>query len=349
MGYQLAKRGREFVILDAEERVGGAWRNRWDSLRLFTPAKFNGLPGMRFPASPWSFPTKDEMADYLEEYAQRFDLPTRSGVRVDALWRSGDRFVISAGARRYEANNVVVATGAHRVPKLPAFADAVDPRIVQLHSSEYRSPSQLRDGDVLVVGAGNSGAEIAYELASTHHCTLAGPSTGEIPVRHGSIPARLMFRVVRFVGHRVLTRRTPIGRKAGPKLASKGTPLIRRKLKDLEAVGVERAGRVVRIEGGKPVLDDGRVLDVANVIWCTGFRNDFGWIDLPVFDERGEPLHDRGVVEAEPGLYFLGLVFQYSVSSDVLPNRGRDAAYIAKHIDKQRRQALLDEEMLEAA
>ena len=333
-GYYLRRSGRPFTILDAHPRVGDAWRTRWASLRLFTPARFDGLPGLPFPAPPWSFPTKDELADYLEGYAEHFELPVRTGVAVDGLAKAGDRFVVTAGERRFEADNVIVATGAHRVPKLPTFASELDPRIVQLHSADYRDPSQLQPGDVLVVGAGNSGAEIARDLAPTHSVRVAGPSTGEIPVRHGSPQARIAFRLVRLLGHRVLRVDTRLGRKLGPKLTSKGDPLIRTKSKDLAAAGVERVlARVTGVREGLPVLDDGQVLDVANVIWCTGFRTDFGWVDLPVFDDDGQPLHRRGIVESEPGLYFLGLVFLYSVSSDVLPNRGRDAEHIAKHIE----------------
>jgi putative flavoprotein involved in K+ transport len=332
VGHYLAKEGRPFVILDENERVGDAWRKRWDSLRLFTPACFSALPGRRHGAPRWSFPTKDEMADYLESYAAQFELPVRTGVSVDRLSKADGRFVISARNIRVEADNVIVATGAHQIPKMPAFAPELDPRIVQLHSSEYRSPSQLQDGDVLVVGAGNSGAEIALELAQTRQTWLAGPSTGQIPVRHGTVPARLGFRVFRFIGHHVIKVDTRIGRKVGPKLAAKGAPLIRTKPKDLAAAGVEWIPRVVGVRDGLPVLEDDRVLEVANVVWCTGFRTDFGWIDLPAFDEDGEPQHYRGVVESEPGLYFLGLVFLYSFSSDVLPNRGRDAQYITKHI-----------------
>jgi len=331
-GYYLAKHGRPFVILDANERIGDAWRKRWDSLRLFTPARFSRLPGLPLPAPAWSFPTKDELADYLEAYAVQFELPVRTGISVDALTRSDGRFVVSAGEHRFEAENVVVATGAHQIPRVPGFAPDLDPGVVQLHSSAYRNPSQLQEGDVLLVGAGNSGAELAAELSRTHQVWLAGPKTGEIPVRHGTLPARLAFRVFRFMGHRVLRVDTRIGRKLGPKLISKGDPLIRTKLKDLIAAGVERLPRVVGVRDGRPLLEDDRVLDVSNVVWCTGFRTDFGWIDLPVFGEDGEPLHYRGVVESEPGLYLLGLVFQYAISSDVLPGLGRDAEYLAKHI-----------------
>jgi len=335
-GYHLQRNGQSFLILDAGERPGDAWRDRWDSLRLFTPAKFSSLPGMPFPAPAWSFSTKDEMGDYLERYAEHFELPIRSGVSVHGLTRAGDGFLVSAGDLRMEASNVIVATGAHRIPKIPLFAAELDPRIVQLHSVEYRNPAQLLEGDTLLVGAGNSGAEIAYELAETRHVLVAGPNVGQIPAPHGSLRFRPGFRVFRFFGHSVLRVDTRLGRKLGPKLLGGADPLIRRRKKDLAAKGVERLPRVVGVQDGLPLLDDGRVVEVANVLWCTGFRTDFSWIDLPVFDEDGSPRHYRGVVESEPGLYFLGLVFQYSLSSDVLPSRGRDAAYLADHIVARR-------------
>src|SRR5829696_2022795 len=332
VGYHLKKQGRPFVILDANERIGDAWRKRWDSLRLFTPARYSGLAGWRFPAPAVSFPTKDEMADYLEAYAARFDLPVRTGVKVDGLSREGDRFVVASGKRRFEAKHVVVATGANQVPKVPAFAGELHSSIVQLHSSQYRHPSQLQDGAVLVVGAGNSGAEIAFEVSRTHSTYLSGKPSGQLPVRHGPAAARFFFPVVRFVGNHVLTLRTPIGRKAQPRFISHGAPLIRVKLKDLAAAGVEQVPRTVGIEDGRLALEDGRVLDVSNVIWCTGFREEFPWIDLPIFGEDGRPLHERGVVVGEPGLYIVGLRFQYAAGSDVLPGVGRDAEYVAKHI-----------------
>jgi putative flavoprotein involved in K+ transport len=348
-GYYLKDQDEPFVILDANERVGDAWRKRWDSLRLFTPASFSGLPGFRFPGTRWSFPTKDGLADYLEAYAARFGLPVQTGVTVERLAKAGDRFVVSTSERTYEAANVIVATGAHQVPRVPEFASELDPSIVQLHSSEYRNPAQLQGEDVLVVGAGNSGAEISLELSKAYACRVAGPKTGEIPVRHGTIPARIGFRAFRFLGHRVLRVDTAIGRKVGPKLASRGDPLIRTRLRDLAAAGVEHVPRMVGVRDGLPELEDGRVLDVANVVWCTGFRTDFGWIDLPVFDDDGRPRHHRGVVESEPGLHFLGLVFQYSFSSDVLPNRGRDARYLARHIARRRNEVPSAAEALLAA
>jgi putative flavoprotein involved in K+ transport len=331
VGYHLKDQGRPFVILDANERIGDSWRRRWDSLRLFTPARYDGLVSWRFPAPVLSFPTKDEMADYLQSYAARFDLPVRTGLKVDGLSREGDRFVVASGNRRFEAERVVVATGSNQIPKVPPFAEELHPSIVQFHSSQYRNPSQLQEGAVLVVGAGNSGAEIAFEVSRAHPTFLSGKPSGELPVRHGPAMARF-FPVIRFVGNHVLTLRTPVGRKVQPEFISHGAPLIRVKLKDLAAAGVEQVPRTVGVEGGLPALEDGGVLEVSNVIWCTGFREEFSWIDLPIFGEDGRPLHERGVVVGEPGLYFVGLLFQYAAGSDVLPGVGRDAEYVAKHI-----------------
>ena len=332
VGYHLAKRERPFVILEANERIGDSWRKRWDSLRVFTPARADGLTGWPFPGSPWSFPTKDEMGDYMEAYAKRFDLPVRTGVRVDGVSREENRYIVAFGDQRIEADNVVVASGACQDPRVPLFASELDPSIVQLHSSQYLGPSQLQEGSVLLVGVGNSGAEISFELARTHPTWLAGKEHGHLPVRHGSIPFRLLFRVVRFIGYRVLTTSTPIGRKVRPRFIAGGPPLIRVRPKDIAAAGIARVGRVVGVRDGSPLLEGDRVLDVANVIWCTGFHPDFSWIHLPVFDEAGEPKHVRGVVSNEPGLYFVGLLFLYAAVSDVLPGVGRDAEHVAQHI-----------------
>ena len=215
VGYHLARQGQRFVILDANPRIGDAWRRRWDSLRLFTPARYDGLPGWPFPAPAWSYPSKEQMADYLQAYAARFDLPVRTGVRVDRLSREGDRYVVAAGARRFQADHVVVAAGAYQRPRIPAFAAELDPGIVQLHSSDYRGPSQLREGGVLVVGAANSGAEIALEVSGDHRTWLSGRHPGQEPFRTGSRWDRLVLPVVWFVASHVLAVRTPMGRMAG--------------------------------------------------------------------------------------------------------------------------------------
>lgn len=348
VGYHLSRRGLPFIIVDASERIGDAWRNRWDSLRLFTPAKFNGLDGAPFPDHPNAFPTKDEMADYLEEYATHFDLPVRSGVRVERLTRRNGRMVAETTAGDIEADNVVVAMSSYQTPKVPAFADELKPSIHRMHSRDYQNPDQLQPGPVLLVGAGNSGSEIAVELAKGRHVWMSGRDVGEIPFRPRGFLGRLVLvrLVLRFVYHRILTVRTPIGRKVRPKVLHKGGPLIRVKGRDLRRVGVERVPRTARIEDGLPVLEDGRVLEPANVIWCTGFQPSIDWIDLP--SQSGtDPSHRSGIVPEEPGLYFVGLHFLHAMSSEMVHGVGRDAERIVKAL-AERRERIVDGADLQA-
>lgn len=333
VGYHLARLGRRFVILEANQSVGDCWRQRFDSLRLYSPARYDGLPGFGFPAPPWSFPAKDDVADYLEAYVERFSLPVSTGVHVESLSREGDRYVLRAGDRSFEADQVVVASGTFQSPVTPSFAHELDPAILQLHSHDYRNPSQLSEGPVLVVGASHSGGDIAFEVASRHPTVLSGRVHGEVPFRIDGRPARVIMRVLWFVANRVLTMQTPIGRRVCPEVRAGGGPLLRVKLADLEAAGVEHTkSRVAGVQGGKPVLDDGRVLDVANVIWCTGFGKDVSWIDMPVIAENGWPEQKRGVATSAPGLYFVGLPFLNAFGSMLLGGVGRDAEHVAKHI-----------------
>lgn len=341
VGYHLARKGVNFVILEARERVGDIWRSRWDSLRLFTPARFDGLIGMPFPAARYSFPTKDEMADYLETYARRFSLPVRTGVKVDEVIRIDGHYVVTAGRTRYIARHVVAAASSYQKPKIPDFAASLDPSIRQFHSVAYKNPEQLKPGSVLLVGASNSGAEIAIDIASAHQVWLAGRHPGNIPVAYnGYLAMRLILPVVfRFVFHRLLTVDTPMGRKAKPGQLAHGLPLIRVKPRDLDAAGVRRVARVAGVRDGKPLLDDGQTLDVSNVIWCTGFRAGLDWIKLPIFDDNGRVKQYRGAVEGEPGLYVCGLHFQHSTSSTMIHGAARDAGYVADKISERMRAA----------
>jgi putative flavoprotein involved in K+ transport len=337
VGYFLSKSGIPFLILDANKRIGDSWRSRWDSLKLFTPSKFNGLAGLPFPAAANYFPTKDEMADYLEEYAVHFNLPVMTGVKVTGLSKEGNLFCIMSENKTFMAENVVIAMSTFQIPKVPGFAKKLDQDIVQFHSLDYREPSQFQNGGVLVVGAGNSGAEIAIEAAKNDHDVwLSGRDTGHLPFRIESTLSRLILirLVVRIYFHRILTTNTPIGRKARPKLLSVGGPLIRLKPKDFADAGIERVPRVTGVTNGLPVLDNGQVLDVKNVVWCTGFYPSFSWIDIPVFKDR-ELMHDRGIIKKEPGLYFTGLHFLYAFSSMMIHGAARDAEYIVKNIKRR--------------
>jgi putative flavoprotein involved in K+ transport len=337
VGYHLRQHGLPFLIVDANERVGDAWRKRWDSLRLFTPARYDGLPGMRFPGPASAYPTKDETADYLEAYARKFELPVETGVRVERLSRAGGWFDAACAKEVLAARNVVVATGAYHHPRVPTFASGLRETICQIHSSDYRNRSQLGEGGVLVVGAGNSGAEIAMELAGHHRTWLSGPDTGQEPTRAGSIPDRFLVPIIWLAATR-LTVRTRLGRQLRDYFLDppRGLPLARVRRTDITAAGIERVARTTGVRGGYPVLEGGRVLEVSNVIWCTGFTPDFSWIDVALPARHGFPVQHRGIVESVPGLYFMGLLFQHSISSVLVGGAGRDAKHVVDHLASRR-------------
>ncbi|MEV0287482.1 NAD(P)-binding domain-containing protein [Kribbella sp. NPDC050820] len=331
-GYHLAQRGKPFVILDGADRVGGSWLNRWDSLALFTPSNRNNLPGEKFGGG-FSFASKDEMAAYLQRYAEQQQLPIRLGTRVDGLFREGDGFRVTAGTESFETDNVILATGVHRVPKIPDFAGELSPDIVQLHSADYRNPGQLQPGTVLIVGAGNSGAEIGVEVGKTHKVLLAGRNVGYIPIEVRGWQGRVAFPLIWWVWEHILTEDKKPGRKVQAEaLEGHGEFLIRQKEKDLLAVGIERVARIGAVVDGRPQTEDGDLLDVANVIWATGFLPDFGWIDLPGLDSSGRLANQRGAVVGQPGLYVLGQEFQYMFNSHTVGGVGKDAAYVVRQI-----------------
>jgi len=335
MGYQLSRLKRPFVILDENPRTGDSWRTRWDSLRLFTPARYDALPGSRYPAPPWSYPSREEFADYLSGYADRFALPVRNNVRVTGLSHNGQSFVIETDHQRIEAGNVVVAPGWDRKPKVPVFAEQLSPQIKQLTAGSYKNPKDLAPGPVLVVGAGNSGADIALELAPTRRTYLSGRHPGEIPWPIDALATRPLTLAVFFAFSHILNLNTPAGRKARPQILAHSGPLVRVKNRDLVRAGVERVPRTEGTRDGQPVLADGRALEVANIIWCTGFRPGLEWIHLPVFGPDAELEQDRGLATSQAGLYFLGAIFQQSLASSMVHGVGRDAASIARRIAAQ--------------
>jgi putative flavoprotein involved in K+ transport len=335
-GYHLARLEQRFVILDAHDRVGDVWRERFDSLRLYSPAKYDGLPGWGIPTRSWTWPGKDEVADYFEAYADRFSLPVRTGVTVDGLSQGGDGYVVTAGAQTFEATNVVVASGTWQTPVIPDLAEQLDPRIRQLHSSDYRNPAQLQDGPVLVVGCSHSGADIALEVSAAHRTTICGPVRGELPFDIEGRAAHIAIPIMWFMANHILTERTPMGRKMRPHVRSGGGPLLRVKRADLADAGVEHfPAKVTAVRDGRPVLDDGSELDVRNIIWCTGFTKDTSWIRIPVTGADGWPEQSRGVSPDHPGLYFVGLPFLRAFASMLTGGVGRDAEYVAKHIARR--------------
>lgn len=336
--YHLQRLGVDHVVFDENQGVGASWRNRWDSLRLFTPGRYNSLPGMPYPGPRHSLPGKDDIADYLVDYAAEFELPVKTGVKATRVATDSDRYVVTTADDEVRADNVVVATGGFHHPSIPNFADSLDPGIVQMHSSDYRRPSQIKEGTVLIVGAGQSGAEIALDLVDHHQVWISGNDHGEEPTRPGTVTDRLVAPVMVFVATKVINVANPIGRKVRDHFLHppRGIPRAGGTRKRILEAGIEWVGRTVGSQNGQPQLDDGRILDVANVIWCTGFVADYGWIDLSVFDDYGYPIHERGVVESQPGLYFMGLLFQRTLGSALLVGVGRDARHVAEHIQSHR-------------
>lgn len=324
VGQQLAEVGRDFVILDAAGQAGDAWRRRWRSLHLFTPAGIDGLPGMAFPAPRNHRPSKDEMAEYLREYAAAFELPVRTGHRVERVARRGTGFVVRTAGKEYTADHVVVATGPYSIPRTPPFAAELADDVQQLHSADYVHPGQLADGPVLVVGAGNSGGEIALDLTTHHQVWLSGRSTGHLP---GNLDAALYCPVLR-----IRTDRGP-GRLLARRLLGRGTPLVGIGPRRLTRTGVGRVPRVVGTRAGLPLLADCRVLDVRTVIWCTGLRPDLTWLDVPVVGEGGEPIQERGRARALSGLYFVGMRYQTTLGSGIIAGCGRDARHVVAALD----------------
>ena len=327
VGHYLGRQDADFVIVDGASSVGDSWRRRWDSLRLFTPAAYSGLPGMHFPAPPSHLPDKDEMADYLTRYAEQFDLPARLDTRVQTLTHDGERYVLETDGGVLEADDVVVATGPFQRPKIPAIADRLSREIHQLHSSEYRNPFQLPDGPVLVVGAGNSGAQIALELVRTRKVWLAGRNTGYLPRR---IMGRDVFDWIWPVMSRA-TLDSRLGQRLRRRALRGGDQRIGIPERALVEAGIVRLGRLVDERDGIPMYGDG-LIQPRTIIWCTGFEPSYQWIDLPVLDDTGYPRHRRGVSTVMAGLYFAGLRFQYRMSSSLVGGVGEDARFVAEQI-----------------
>lgn len=329
VGYHLAKRGLRFVILDAGDETGHAWRSRWDSLTLFTPAQYSGLPGMPFPSPKDAYPSKDDVASYLQAYASAFDLPVRLNTKVGSLTQRDGAYVVTTADAELTTSQVVVATGPFHVPFVPPIVDKVDEAVFQIHSADYRNPAQLPEGaHVLVVGGGNSGFQIAEELAATRKVDLA------VGKRVPPLPQRLLGKDVFWwlsgIGFMKVSTDSRLGRKL-----SKRDVLIGSSPRRLRQSGVTLRKRLASVSGRRAVFDDGSGQDFEAIVWATGYRSDFSWMDIPVvLDERGGVIHRRGVCDA-PGLFFIGLTWQHTRGSALIGFVGDDAGFIAGRIGSQ--------------
>jgi putative flavoprotein involved in K+ transport len=337
VGHHLAARGADFLLLDAGSEIGSTWRARWDSLRLFSPAQYDSLPGMPFPAPHGSYhPTKDDVADYLQAYAQRFRLPVRLNSPVFRLHRDADgTFVAATPSGTVRARQVVVATGPFQTPHVPALADRVDPLVPQLHSAEYRNPTQVAGGGrVLVVGAANSGLQIAAELAATQAVTVAvGTRPTELPQR---IAGRDLFFWLTRSGFFTVPAHTRIARR----LRARGDLVIGTRSRALRRRGIDFRPRLTDMDGRTARFADGTTVDVDAVVWATGYRPDYSWLHVPGVVVDGQVHHTAGITDV-PGLYFLGLPWQTSRGSALLGFVGADAATLS---DRMATDAALSEQ-----
>jgi len=331
----LAARGVDFEIIEAGERVGDTWRERYRSLRLFTPRRWAELPGVRLGIGFFEYPTGAVFADYLERCALAIGARVRLSTRVDRLSLDPDgrlRLALSTGDE-IVATRVVVAAGAHHRAIMPPFAGELDPAIHRLHSLDYRGPEDLVPGPVLVVGAANSGTDIALEAAAAGHVTtIAGRHPGQIPpdidTPIGNLMTGLFLRRLR-----ATTCDTARGRAFLREHRGHGVNLVRNKTRDLVQAGITRVGRVSGMRDGMPLLESGEILEVTNVVWCTGSLPQFSWIDIPgALSPDGFVVHRRGLIDAVPALAFVGLPFQYSVMSPTLVGIRPDAEYVVERL-----------------
>ena len=327
--YFLKKRKIDFIILEENKNVGDNWRKRWDSLHLFTPSQYDGLPGMEFPLQKDGFPGKDQVADFLKAYIKKFDIPVQVETKVNKLTKvAGGNFLLETSSGNFIAERVVIATGTHPIPEVPDFSSQLSSEIVQIHSSAYKNPEMLNRGSVLVVGAGTSGIEIAIELSGTHETYISGKPTFHIPDNIFKYAGKLYWW---FALH-ILTINTPVGRKAKDKILHGGGPLIKISAEDLDKAGVKRLPRMKGVKDGFPEFEDGTVLKVSTVIWATGYRPDFSWIQIEGFDKTGWPAANRGIAINQNGLYFMGMPFQFGLVSGLIGGVGRDAEFIVKNL-----------------
>jgi putative flavoprotein involved in K+ transport len=334
-GYHLKKKNIDFLILDAEMQTGDSWRGRWNSLRLFTPAWNNGLPGFSFPGNQHSFPSKDEAANFLQDYKEKIDLPVLYDARVLMVKKSKPGFQVLLKERTLETKNLVIATGNYAIPKIPAFAKKLKAGISQIHSSEYKSPADLPGADVLVVGAGTSGFQIAMDLLHDKRTVfISGKPTPQIP----NFVLKYFGKQFVWVNKHILNTSTPMGRKFQETIMQgRGAPLINISPETAQLAGVKILPRLKGVEDGWPVTENGNIVKASAIVWCTGFHPDYSWLDLPgAIAANGYPQTFRGISRNYDGLYFVGSSFQYSLTSTWMGGVGRDAAYVVNRLCKNK-------------
>jgi putative flavoprotein involved in K+ transport len=327
-GYYLSQQNRNFVILEKAEQVGQAWRDRWDSLKLITPNPYNDLPGLSFPSQSIDFPTRNDVISYLENYAHKYQFPIEYSQSVNVLKSIDNGFRIEANTRTIEAQHVIVATGAFHKPFIPRFSSDLPDNINQIHSSQYRNPKQLAEGAVLIVGSGNSGVQIAKEISIHHKVYL---SVGNSP----TLPRQIWGRDLYWWLNTLKVTRINVSSRLGKRFSKRPDSVVGINLQKLARENnIILLGHTQSASENHLLFSGGETIpisEIKTIIWASGFRSDYSWIEIPVFNSNYQPFHRRGVTPIK-GLYFLGLRWQYRITSSLIGGIGEDAAYIANKI-----------------
>ena len=328
MGVKLKSAGIDYLILGKEQRLGDVWRQRYDSLQLFTPRWLSRLPG--HPAdtrNPNGYADKDEIADDLEAYATTHQLNVQLSTEVTALRRTDEGFLLDTNRGAFTTARVVIATGPFQNPSIPDFATVLSPDVFQVHTAHYKNKEQLRNGNVLIVGGGNSGAQIAVELAKHHVVHLSTTKTIAF------VPQEILEKSIFWWFKKLGVYKAHIGTRIGQRLSQRGDPVIGKALKAcIDSGEVRMHSRAISAAGNRVLFEGGESLKVYNVIWATGFTSDYGWVQVPgVLDEQGRPDHKRGVCKTA-GTYFLGLPWQHNRGSALIGGVAADAEYLLQQM-----------------
>lgn len=323
LSQQLKQRKVPHLVLEAHARIGDNWRTRWDSLHLFSPARYNSLPDLPFPGTKWSLPSKDQAADYLEGYARHFDLPVRVNSKVGSVQARDQGFVLKTSQGELHTRRLVLATGAYGTPRIPNLSSPIPDSLVQIHSTQYRNPAQLPAVPTLVVGAGASGQQIARELVATRPVVLAGPDVPNLPRRWLGIDIYWWLYKSGLI-RKVVPPGKRAARASGPEVT------VAESYRTLMAAGVRRVGKVLAFEGHKACFENEGFADVEALVWATGYQNTYPWIELDMLDAEGRPAHVRGISNKVEGLYFIGLPYLHRVNSSLMGGVGADASFLAR-------------------
>lgn len=332
MAYYLKKQEKNFLLVDKESEIGASWLNRWDSLKLFTPSEFNNMPGMEFPAQKGHYPSKTEVAHYFKDYVKEFDIPVKLNTLIENISHEGDHFIISGPDTELKSRNVVIATGPFHIPYTPPFSKKINRDIFQIHSNYYKNPSQLQAGETMVVGAGDSGFQILDEVSQDEDRKVYFSGTTDVRVLPQEILGRTLFWWLGKFGFLSFSRDSWIGRK----LSKTRQPIIGTNVKEiLSRKNVEAVGKTKNAEGKLVLTEKKKLEGLKNIIWATGYRPNFNWIEGLELSKDGYPKHYRGISNID-GLYFIGLPWLHTRGSATLGGIKKDAAYLAEYIEKNK-------------